>query len=215
MRQLSFKSAALATALLVLPLLPVQAQRLGIVAGGTFSQLRGIKDVKAKNRNGTMFGLTLQLPLGDAVAFEPELLFVNKGSEFDVTSGGVRNVKLDYLEIPMLLRFGSRGSGLAPHFYVGPSVGFNMNCSVTLKGGGIPNTSSDCKNDDFFEPTSLDWGAIVGAGVDLNVGGVGLTGGARYGIGLANIAKDNSSELEQRVRNGTLTVYTGVLFGKR
>lgn len=216
MYKMTWKATALTAALLMMPSTAVHAQRLGIVAGGTFSQLRGIGEVKAKNRNGTMFGLSLTLPAGSSVAIQPELLFVNKGSEFDISGGGTRNVKLDYLEIPLLLRFDKgAGSAIGPHFYVGPSVGYNLDCSVTLSGGGIPNTSSDCKNDNFFEPKSLDWGAIVGAGLDLSLGGIGVTGGARYGIGLANISKDNSSTLEQRVRNGTLTVYAGLLFGRR
>ena len=206
--------AAVATAALI-PLfaMPVQAQRIGIVAGGTFSQLRGLDNVQAKNRSGTMFGLTLKVALGGRMAVQPELLFLNKGSELQVGTG-TSEIKLDYLEIPLLLRFDrSLSSLLTPHFYVGPSVGFKVGCSVTVSTS--PSTSSDCKRDVFFEPTTIDWGAIVGAGVDLNIGGLGVTGGARYGIGVANISKDDGPALEQRVRNGTLTVYAGLLFGRR
>jgi hypothetical protein len=209
----SFRLMATATVLMLLPAMPVRAQRIGIVAGGTFSQLRGVSNVQAKNRTGTMFGLTLLVPSGGTFALQPELLFTNKGSEFDISGVGTRSVKLDYLEIPLLLRVDSHtGGGLNPHLYAGPSIGFNLGCNVTLKGGGIPNTSSDCKRDNFLDPKSVDWSAIVGAGVDLSVGGIGLTGGARYGFGLADINKTN---VDEHVRNGSLTVYAGVLFGHR
>jgi hypothetical protein len=204
---------AASAALVLLPTVPVRAQRIGIVAGGTFSQLRGISNVSAKNRTGTMFGLSVLLPSAGTFSLQPELLFTNKGSQLDVSGGGRRNVKLDYLEIPLLLRIDSRsGTGLSPHVYAGPSVGFNVGCNVVLSGSGVPNTSSDCKRDNFLSPKSVDWGAIVGAGIDLSVGGIGVTGGARYGFGLADINKTNVTD---HVRNGALTVYAGVLFGNR
>ena len=207
-------TAFAAAVILGLPM-RAHAQRIGIIAGGTFSQLRGLDNVTAKNRNGTMFGATLTVPLGGRMAVQPELLFINKGSELDLGGAGTRDVRLDYLEIPLLLRFDrSITSVLGPHLYLGPSIGFNVGCNVTASGNGIPNTSSNCTRDNF-DPKSFDWGAVIGAGVDLNLGGLGVTAGARYGIGIADISKDDKSALEQRVRNGTLTVYAGLLFGRR
>lgn len=209
-----FRAAVTTAALIPLLTTPMQAQRIGLVAGGTFSQLRGLDNVNAKNRTGTMFGVALTLPMSGRVAVQPELLFINKGSRFNTGSGGNSNIRLDYLEIPMLLRFDrSVTSALSPHLYVGPSLGFKVGCNVQVSTS--PGTSSNCTRDAFFQPTSVDWGAIVGAGVDLNVLGLGVTGGARYGVGLANISKDDGSALEQRVRNGTLMVYAGLLFGRR
>lgn len=214
MRVTGWRVAAAAAALMVAPTAVVHAQRIGVVAGATFSQLRGIENVKAKNRQGTMFGATLRLPLGNAIAVQPELLFVNKGSELELGTGETKNLRLDYFELPVLLRFeGGQGSAFGPHFYAGPSIGYNLDCKVS--SSGVTNTSSDCKRDDFLKPAKVEWSGIVGAGVDLSVGGLGVTGGARYGVGLSNISKDDSDDFESRVRNGTLTVYVGVLFGKR
>lgn len=208
-----WQATTMTVALAAVVAMPVHAQRIGIVAGGTFSQLHGLDNVQAKNRTGTMFGASLTVPLSGRMAVQPELLFINKGAELHFDSG-TSDIKLDYVEIPLLLRF-DRGltSLLGPHFYVGPSISFMVGCSVTVSTA--PNTSSDCSREAFFEPTTIDWGAIVGAGVDLHVGGLGVTGGARYGVGLANISKDDGPALEQRVRNGTLTVYAGLLFGRR
>ena len=215
MRTPRWQMAAVLAALSLAAALPVHAQRLGIVAGATFSQLRGFENVKAKNRSGTMVGAILTLPIGERVALQPEFLFINKGGALDYGAGGTDEIRLDYLDIPLLLRFDKAPSGvLNPHFYAGPSVGFNVGCNITSRGGGVPDVSTDCTRDNF-DPKSLDWGALVGAGVDLSLGGLGVTGGARYGIGLANISNDDGDALERRVRNGTLTVYLGVLFGQR
>jgi hypothetical protein len=209
------RAAASAVALSFLAYAPLQAQRLGIIAGGTFSQLRGLDNVKAKNRTGTVVGATLTVPVGERMSLQPELLFINKGGALDYGAGAVDEVRLDYLEIPVLLRVeGASGGALNPHLYAGPSIGFNVGCNIASSGGGVPDVSSDCTRDNF-KPKSVDWGAIVGAGVDLSLGGLGVTGGARYGVGLANIADDTNAALEQRVRNGTLTVYVGILFGRR
>jgi hypothetical protein len=193
---------------------PVAAQQLGIVVGGTFSQLRGLENVQTKNRSGTMFGVSLAMPVGSGLVLQPELLFINKGAELNLTGGVAQDIRLDYFEIPLLLRRNFGTGAITPHAYAGPSVGYQLGCNLSLSGNTIPKTSSDCKRDAFFEPSSVDWGAIVGAGVNLSLGGLGVTGGARYGFGLADIAKDNSAALKQRVRNGTLTVYAGLLFGR-
>ena len=192
------------------------AQRLAILGGGTYSQLRGLENVSVKSRSGTMLGVALTIPAGDDWSFQPEALFLNKGGAIARAAGERQDVRLDYFEIPLLLRreFAAGGT-LNPHVYAGPSVGYQLNCKVTVEGTGIPKTSSDCRRDMFLEPASVDWGAVVGGGVDLSLGGLGVTGGARYGFGLANINKDDGAALEQRVRNGTLTVYGGILFGRR
>lgn len=206
------RTVVAAAALVSLPITSARAQRLGVIAGGTFSQLHGASDIKAKNRNGTMFGASLLLPT-PAFALQPELLFTNKGSEFDLGGVGTRTVSLDYLEIPVLVRFDAApSSALNPHLYVGPSVGFNVGCTVTLSGAGVPDSKSDCKRDTFLKPATVDWSGVVGAGVDLSLGGFGLTGGARYGVGLSNI---NTNSAGDHLRNGTLTIYAGVLFGSR
>jgi hypothetical protein len=207
-------AAALAVGSVVGPS-TAEAQRLGIVGGGTFSQLRGLDDVRTETRTGTMFGVSLAVPLGDRWTFQPEGLFINKGSKFPLGGGGRRDIRLDYLEVPLLVRREIGESGvLRPHLYAGPSVSVNVGCDITLTGGGIPNSSSNCGRDNF-DPETFDWGAVLGTGVDLHVGGLGVTGGMRYGFGLANVSKDTDDQFIDRVRNGTLTIYAGLLFGKR
>lgn len=211
----SLMRLACVLSLLGLSAIPVHAQRLGIIAGGTFSQVRSSEDLHASNRTGTIFGASLQFPIGKAVALQPELLFLNKGSEFtsatSVSGGG--NLRLDYFEVPLLLRFDFSRGVVGPHTYVGPSVGFNVGCKISYRASNnSTGTSTDC-NKDNFKPKSLDYGLTVGGGVDFNLGGIGATAGARYGIGLADIRKDNNDQFKERVHNGVLSLYVGVLFG--
>ncbi len=103
---------------------------------------------------------------------------------------------------------------LVPHLYAGPSAGFNVNCSIDVRGSGIPNTSSDCERQNF-KPRSLDWNAVVGGGIDLSLAGFSVTAGARYGVGVTKITEDDADALRNRARTGTLAVYAGFrVFGR-
>jgi hypothetical protein len=167
--------------------------------------------VRSENRNGTLFGVSFNVPAGSTWSLQPEALFISKGGKVGAatSTAGTREIRLDYLEIPVLVRRNFLNlSALVPHVYAGPTVGFNVNCSVDIETTGVPETSSDCDRNDF-KPKTLDWGAAVGAGVDLSAGGFGVTVGARYGIGVANILEENGSQFRDRVRNGTLAVYAG------
>ena len=202
-------------ALLVMLPASLSAQQFGLLGGGTYSQLHGLSNVNAETRSGTMFGASLLLPFGSTWSLQPQFLFSNKGSKFSTGSNGETDVRLDYLDIPVLLRYDvAGGSALSPHLYGGPSAGYRVGCNVKVSGSGIPNTSTDCGKNNFDLKT-FDWGAVVGGGIDLSVGGFGVTGGARYGIGLADINNANTPTLSQRIHNGTFTVYAGLLFGHR
>lgn len=194
---------------------PLHAQRFGIIAGGTFANLRSSEDLDFENRTGTIFGGSLQLPIGSSFAIQPEFLFLQKGAKFTEQTGtrNTNTLRLDYLEIPVLLRFDFSRGVVGPHIYAGPSVGFNVGCKIQFRGNNDEaNAATNCNEDDF-KPKTLDYGMTVGGGVDFNLGSLALTGGARYGIGLADIRSDNSDEFKSRVNNGVLSLYVGVLFG--
>lgn len=196
--------------------LPLHAQRIGIMAGATFSNLRTSEDLDLESRTGTIFGASLQLPLTSKVTLQPEALFLNKGAKFRSTVGtGNRNsnIKLDYFEVPVLLRYDFSREVLGPHIYAGPSIGWNLKCSITVGGNSSEaGVRSDC-GDAELRPKKLDYGVTVGAGLDFNLGGLAATGGVRYGLGLADIRNDNSDEFQSRVNNGTVAIYVGLLFG--
>ena len=204
--------AACAASLACLPQ-DAGAQRLTFVGGLTFSKLRGIDEVKAENRSGTLFGVSLNVPVGSTWSLQPEALFISKGGKFGSTdpATGDQEVKLDYVEVPLLLRRNLVNSTvLVPHVYAGPTISFNINCSIRLRGNtAVPSPDSDCERNDF-KPKTFDWGAAVGAGVDLALGGFGVTAGARYGVGISSVVEDGGTAFPDRVRNGTFAVYAGL-----
>lgn len=165
-----------ATALLALPaMLPAQSS-IGIKGGLTFATLSN-KSPDWDTRSGFAAGLAFDLRSGP-VGIQPEILYVQKGVSFDgsPTEGGP---KLDYLEIPVLLKFTVPTEGIQPFIYGGPSFGLRLSCKVA---------EITCDDD---EVKSTDFGAALGAGIRVG-GDKGLTIEGRYTWGMRDLGDFNS-----------------------
>ncbi len=178
--------------------------QIGIKAGATYSSVSqdafedNAQDLKEKSTIGFQAGIFAELPIGEGFAIQPELLFTQKGgkSEYNLgTSGYERNVKYNYIEVPVLakIKAGSTdGTGIGLFFYGGPFVSYALNGKVkqdiTLAG----NTTSDefdITFDDKDNERRVDWGAAFGLGVNLGA----LVLDLRYDLGINNILDNNAN----------------------
>jgi hypothetical protein len=205
--------AVAGTAMFVIGPAAAQAQqgaRVGVIAGANFATLRGLDDVDLDKRTGAMGGLSLLLPLGSSWALQPEALVVTAGAEPSTAPGN--GLSLTYAQIPLLLRLSpAAGSPIAPHLYAGPYVGLQIRCRVDV--GGVDGSCDDVPG---VNTESVDLGGIVGGGLDVNLGGLVLTGGVRYGFGVSKIAAFELDSVRESAKNGSFAVYAGlaVRFGK-
>lgn len=178
-----------------------QAQ-IGVIAGATFSTLRGVDNLDT--RTGLIGGLSLVLPGGGIFAWQPELLFTSKGAKG--TNSGPSGLKLNYVELPILLRLSPVSvSGVRPHVYAGPSFGLELSCTVQ-------GTDGDCDDVPSITTKSVDIGGVAGGGVTFDVGGALLTGGARYTFGVSKVAEFDVSTAREAARNGAFALYAGIGF---
>src|SRR4029079_5672560 len=124
-------SALLAVAV---PLGVAQAQlkpppRFGLMAGINSSTVGGGDADDAARRTGVMAGAFIVAPVSPGVAIQPELYFTMKGAGFS-DSDGSGSVKMNYVEIPVLLRVSvPTSSNARPFFYGGPAIAFRVGCS--------------------------------------------------------------------------------------
>ncbi len=167
----------------------MQAQYLGLKGGLNMSNLN-VEDVDSEARYGYHFGLFVNLPLSEAISIQPELLYTTKGNkvtyDFDTFLGdfnGSSTLKLNYIEIPVLLAF---KVGDAVQIDLGPYVGFLANSELALKGD-IEDTE-DLDNDSF---KNMDFG--LAGGLAFNFGALQL--GARYTHGFQEVQDSEISEL--------------------
>ncbi|NGP87215.1 porin family protein [Fodinibius halophilus] len=166
---------------------------IGIRAGVNYSNLNDQPDnLDPSNRTGLMLGgyLNLKVPMSP-ISIQPEVLYTQKGYK---ALGGT--LKLDYIEVPVLAKFSFAPGPVQPHVYFGPYAGFVFNSEVS--GGSL---SIDLDN------TKTDFGGVVGAGTDLNVGAAKLNIGVRYNFGLTS-----NLDIEDAGKNSVLSIVGGFSF---
>ncbi|MGW8121680.1 porin family protein [Roseivirga echinicomitans] len=164
-----------------------QAQefRSGIKGSFNLSNLY-TDDIDDSNlRAGFSFGLFKENQIGPASAIQTELLFSTKGSRSEYNSGpfnGEAKFNLNYLELPILLDL-KAGSVLDVTF--GPYVSYLISANVTTEGS-FGNSYSEIDRDELND---FDFGFSGGLG--LNFGKTEV--GARYNLGLSEIANSNNA----------------------
>lgn len=150
-------------------------------------------DISPDGRTGFHFGAYLNISLGDKFGLQPEALFSQKGSEFEI-AGFTSESNFNYVDIPVLVRY-----NITDIFslHAGPQV------SVLLSAEDEDGTDIE---DNI---TGSEFALAFGAQVDLPLG---LIGGARYNLGLSDINDVDSGGTE--VKNRVFQLYVGwKLFG--
>lgn len=165
----------------------VMAQfHLGVKGGANVSKVNG-KSFKDEFRYGYALGGFLEVRMGNKFVLQPEVLFNQYSTTLDsnfnhvyqgaINGSNQRNVKLNYLSIPILLNYKLIGSFLS--LQAGPQFSVLMSHDKTL----LQNGGEAFKNGDF---------SLLG-GVQLKIAAVRING--RYAIGLNNINDiDNQNE---------------------
>jgi hypothetical protein len=152
-------------------------------------------DATSDRRTGFVGGLFFQLPVARQLSAQFETLYAQKGSE----GGDAGSLKLDYFELPLLLRWDSTSTGNPRgNLFAGPS--FNFNTRARAEAGGVEEDIAD-------DVEALDVGLIVGAGAEF---GRFLIDG-RYQHGLREVKKDAGAE-DSRLRHRAFSLMVGVRF---
>jgi hypothetical protein len=88
-------------------------------------------------------------------------------------------------------------------------VAFKATCDIDVSGGGV-SASESCADladeEGGGNVKSVDAGLVLGGGLGFDLGRQRLTVGARYNLGLLNIAEDGD------VRTRTITIYGSLDF---
>ena len=170
---------------------PVDAQQVsvGLKAGPNFVTLGGsdVGDVESFAR--LIGGGFMVVQFGPNFAFQPEVLYAQKGTK-EVDADEVMKLKLDYIEVPLLLRAHPALTGrFLPHVLAGPTIAYNSNCDAERTVAGI-ETVIDC--DDLLSIKDMDLGVAFGGGVDMAVGKAFLLLDLRYTLGLSKVDDDSN-----------------------
>jgi len=210
-------TATLAALALVL-FLPSVSQAIGIEKGvkaglnlanfrGEFADLVG-----TETKMGFVGGPFVAFAFAPDLALQVEALFTMKGakirSEVTDMSGnslGIYNtfVNVSYVEVPVLLRCTLlQAAPVHPMLYLGPTVGFNTRARVASDFGPFDEQKLD-------NLKTVDFGAAVGAGVGVKLGGQRLLADVRYTTGFADIydIQGNAESI-----NSVISITAGIAF---
>lgn len=193
---------------------PAGAQAaVGVKAGAALASLSGAQD--SESRTGLVAGGYLGFALGDRLAIQIEAVYAVRGGEgVGIGANALddaaepSDIRLSYVEVPLLIRAGYPGERLLPSLFLGPYVGFLVSCGLTLSDG----SEGDCDDEAraaWFNPRSTEYGLLFGGGLDWAVGESTIFIDARYSLGLGSVQdRDDAMDL----RNQGLTITGGFAF---
>ena len=150
------------------------------------------------NHIGWVAGTFMAWPVAPHLDIQCETLFSRKGASFD-ESGVNADIRISYLEIPILFRYGSPVEagklryGRAVKVFAGPSFAFKRKAEAT---GEFPGVSDGQDIDDAI--AAFDFGFVMGAGIESR----GIVFDGRYTRGLRNVnaqPRQNDANFKHRV----------------
>ena len=158
-----------------------------------------------QSRIGFCGGGFASIEVGDIIVIQPEALYTQKGAKWEwwIEPPGMTTLELDYVEIPLLVRFILPDKGLVkPNLFVGPYFAINVNATYRME---VYGTSEAQDLDEYYKDT--DFGVVLGGGIDflLKKGKIVLDG--RYALGLTTI-----SELHLDEKNRVISFMLGYSF---
>jgi len=171
----------------VSPLGAIKDDLLGAKLAYNRGQLRGQEtepgfQVEKMTLSGFAAGLMLNWKLSRLFSLQPEILYFQKGGEYEVdvpvNLPGIEikvndTRSLNYIEMPLLFKFSlPLSTKINPTFLVGPSVGINLSgklrSKIRIKIPDLQFTLVE-KKDLKKEANNLEWSLVIGGGLDFRL----------------------------------------------
>lgn len=158
-------------------------------------------------KEGVSAGVGYDFNLNSNFALHPELNYIQKGTDLSYDTGSSRTalrveMGLNYLELPLLLKFSPAQGSLKPFLMAGPSVSLllakSLTASVTDASGRTREINTVKASD--IPIRNLDYGFVIAAGLDMDIThGMSILVDVRYSEGLLNFDKSDDKSTRNRV----------------
>jgi hypothetical protein len=207
----SLSKFVVAIVALALPLLLPAQVYMGIRGGvniATVSDLKITMDggerpaLDQSSITGIDVAVLAEFSLSPSFALQPELHYLQKGAALESTTLGEDNfsvdMKVNYLELPVLAKFLIGEQHLKADIFAGPSLGYALDGKYTFNIGGI-ESSEDIKFDNDYDANGekdnrIDFSAVFGAGLQLGLGKGSLLLDGRYSLDFTDFTKFENGE---------------------
>lgn len=195
------------------PAFPAAAQEFALKGGAAFSHFDIDGNIRfTENFLSTSYGGHYRLKLGPAWV-QPEVHLVTRGGAYSPEENYEERLRLEYLELPLLLVLPARIGSLEPYAFGGPLLALETRCRLVVEEEGLKtNLGCDALREDLFNRRVFDWGVAAGAGIGRQIGAGKLMLEGRHTWGLRDISDDGATA---RVLNRTILVAIGYTFDLR
>ncbi|EPD28834.1 Outer membrane protein beta-barrel domain-containing protein [Capnocytophaga granulosa] len=208
------RKIALLITLTIFGLTQANAQNFGFKGGYNYSSFNGdvAKDNTLKGLSGFYVGALLELPLGDVLSLQPEVIYSRQGAAWEqknILGEFKKDLKLDYLNIPVMAKV-----NLGPLFLQGGvQFGFLVGKPEVSYTRGAQRVTEKVDKDAY---AAFDFGVGAGLGVNLSQH---FFVEARYTHSLTNALDPNNNSLknahisdDNNFKNAVLSLGLGVKF---
>jgi hypothetical protein len=195
--------------------------KIGPKAGINLANLSFDPDLQSgvdkSSRLGFKFGAAAELGFSPMFAVQIEPMYAQKGAELefdaqDPNTGqvikGTQDLKLAFIEIPILFKVKFSAGSITPYVFAGPNIGILLSSDIEQEIAG-QTAEADIKD----QTSSIDFVIDFGAGIGFAVGpGVALTFDARYALGLTDL-NDDPQAGNQTIKSSGIQILVGAMFG--
>ncbi len=182
---------------------------LAKLGGESMADLNAYLGEDMKSKLGFCLGGYVTYHINEMFAIQPEVLYTMKGAAYKEEIGGEILkvwINLTYLEIPVLAKITVPSLGtFNPVLFAGPVL------AIKLSGRLKAESEGTTVEVDVEDMKGIDFGLVIGAGIDLGVDALGLGKLAldlRYTLGLTTI----SEFADDDVKNRAFSLMVGVSF---
>lgn len=172
---------------------------LGGMLGANFASvnLESTENIESGNRSAIAIGLFTNFQANDFLSLQITPMYIQKGGHGDNLK--FSDFTADYFEIPVLARGNFDLGILKPYVLLGPSIGFQLNSTVTSDGTEISDKLS-----------SMDFSLQFGGGLELELEGLSLFGQFTYAYGMSDLNGDGNIEFIDKLYTRGIAIFAGV-----
>lgn len=153
---------------------------------------------------GFIGGMFFRYNTGGVIAIQPELLYQRKGGFYNGNNLDYK-LTIDYLEVPLLFKLQIPvGEAVYPFIYAGPYAAFELQNQTDGDVFSVIDYQGTADINDF------DAGAVLGAGMDVQLSSFYIGFDARYGIGMVNIYAEDNDGSQPDIKNRSLSFMLGL-----
>jgi hypothetical protein len=178
----------------------------GITGGVNMAKMTG-DDVEVPGYDQTFImgiagGLFANMPIGEGLAFRPEVLYSQTGGKWEAGDDYYKMI-FSYIGVPLMLQYTiAAGDALGILLMGGGYFGYNISAQEKWDIGGVTG------DDDVEDVNSIDYGLVFGGGVVINNM---IEIFVRYSMGLADVPDEEGVELD--IKNSAIEIRGGFRFG--